>query len=434
MTASQVVVAPTSSLAEPAITKLTPLDQIMPRFNLTMILCIPTRSNDIGRVSSLLKAGLERTITDIPYLPGRLLLDGLGRLSIKTKPRDCVLFRTQSLIDDVSWSFENLRSSGFALSKMKGELLSPLPFFPDPEDVPVMAAQANFVDGGVLLVVCVHHAVADVRGFSSIVETWAKHVSGGGLEKVGLDRSLLMAQGKTVDPANHMEYNIGGPPWAFATDVPMMAKIFRFSAAQLAKLKAEANGEGSWVSTNDALCALLWRSITIARAPSSEKMSTLGFAVDGRLRMDPPLPPSYIGNVNVYGTAMLPLSTLPSTALSTIARSIRAGISRVDDARIRNVIELIDGTEDVTMVRNRWVQFLGTDVDLTSWASIPLNGLDWGSELGKVERVRIPDAYDYDGFCMVLPQRTDGSLEVLIGLRKDHMKRLDLCGFADDSL
>ena len=432
MAVSQSIVFPTSPLHEPVITKLTPLDQIMPRMNFTLIHCIPSKTNDVDRISSLLNGGLQRTLTDIPYLSGHVVPDGKGRVRIETNPGDGVTFRVRDYTRDASLSFENLRSTGFTLHKLKAlEMFAPLPLVADRESGPVMGAQANIVDGGVLLAVCVHHSVADVRGYSNIVETWAKNVSGVGLEALELDRGVLMSKGgRTIDPGKHMEYVIGGPPGAFPSGAPTTLEIIRFSVENLARLKAEASAGEGWVSTNDAVCALLWRSITIARASSSEEMSTLAFAVDGRFRMNPPLASSYIGNVNVHGNAMHGLSSLPSTSLAVLARSIREGVQRVDDARVRDVVELVDAAEDITSVRFRWKQFFGTDLDTTSWATVPLNRLDWGSELGKVERVRVPDL-KFDGMCAVLPGLPDGSLEVMIGLVEEHMARLDLLGYGE---
>ena len=51
------------------------------------------------------------------------------------------------------------------------------------------------------------------------------------------------------------------------------------------------------ISTNDALVAHLWRTLTRARGIPLDTRVICAFALDGRTRLNPPLSPNYFGNV-----------------------------------------------------------------------------------------------------------------------------------------
>lgn len=73
--------------------------------------------------------------------------------------------------DNFEYSFSELQAKNFSSPEWPTHVLSPFPKRPDPGlEIPVCGVQANFIDGGLLLVFCLHHGVAD--GF------WARVVLG----------------------------------------------------------------------------------------------------------------------------------------------------------------------------------------------------------------------------------------------------------------
>lgn len=444
---------------------LSPLDQIMPRVYTRLVLCLPTppASKETDQtIFSALKKGLQQTLTEIPLLGG--LLDGDNEDSDKVHitPGPGVLLRLKKLTGDPNWSYQTLKDKNFPPSSLDGDVLAPVGWMPSGLKPPVMAAQVNVLDGGVLLAVCIHHSAMDAAGFSTVVKTWAKHTmlsfDEDVLESVvpvgssSLDRTPLCGESDVgqVDPKikikNHPQYKLESsappPPPSKLPEEPdplppaltlpaMTATIFHFSADQLAALKSSVNPPTSFVSTNDALCALLWSSITRARSlpniikGSQEPASSLlGFAVDGRHRLNPALPQSYIGNVNLYASTRLPIPTLTDPSkLSAAATAIRAAITEVDNNRIRDVIALINSLSTVTDLKPGFNSFLGPDLAITSWRDMGIMGLHWGAGLGAVEAARVPKAA-FDGLCIVLPALADGGLDVLVGLQEGAMRRL----------
>lgn len=452
------------------VVNLSPLDQIMPRLYTRLILFLSTQPSSMKNqtfIFSALEKGLQKTLVEIPFLGGVVGEDKDDRGKVHIAPGPGVRLRLKNLEDDSDMSYQKLKDSHFPLSSLGGDIKAPEDMVSLGSNPPVMAAQINIVEGGVLLAIGIHHSAMDATGFATVVQTWASYTklnllfngasedeedeieNPNSLTSLSLDRSPLMKTSRTadVDPQvkikDHPQYKLEPtpPPPEETEDAPtapptftlppMTPTVFYFAASKLAALKSVAIPSSSFISTNDALCALLWSSITRARrlpedstegqeAPSS----LLGFAVNGRRRLSPPLTPSYLGNVNLYGSARLPISMLSkNTELKNIASAVRTAIFELGNDRIQDVIALITSLPNVTDLKPGFNSFLGPDLAITSWRDMGLIGLDWGAGIGKVEAVRIPKV-GFDGLCIVLPALEDEGLEVLVGLEDGAMERL----------
>ncbi|KAK2789224.1 hypothetical protein FQN52_006316 [Onygenales sp. PD_12] len=101
---------------------------------------------------------------------------------------------------------------------------------------------------------------------------------------------------------DHPEYTLlpftppGAPPKMLSRS--HRGQVFYFSPDSLLALKAEASpanttqsSDQSWVSTNDALSALLWRTVMAAQSPlenlAGDPVSIFNIAIDGRQRTNP---------------------------------------------------------------------------------------------------------------------------------------------------
>ena len=143
----------------------------------------------------------------------------------------------------------------------------------------------------------------------------------------------------------------------------MSTTVFHFSTTSLIKLKEHVIADlknakhetTAWISTNDALCSLLWQRITLARfgpeaslVPDPPASSTLCVAVNGRSKLTPPLPSTYLGNVNLYATSKLALPHLLSNDrnLGAIAVLVRKAVTAIDDIKISRCSDFFDGDKD----------------------------------------------------------------------------------------
>ena len=158
--------------------RLSLLDQIMPRFYIRLVLCFPVQAaseNDRNSIYTTLEKGLQRTVTRVPFLGGFLEEDQDGSHNLHITSGPGVLLRSNDLTEDSDRSFNVLKAAHFSPSHLDGDILAPTGAMSLEATKPVMATQVNFLKGGLLLMVCIHHSVMDVAGLGSVLRTWAKN-------------------------------------------------------------------------------------------------------------------------------------------------------------------------------------------------------------------------------------------------------------------
>ncbi|KAM5358303.1 hypothetical protein ACJZ2D_015402 [Fusarium nematophilum] len=425
--------------------KLTPLDMNMPRvYGARWILCFPLPpGTSTAQVYENLKEGLARTIRSIPWIAGKVGPEEgqdpkRNRIQVVDSPMG-LKFPCRDLTGILP-PYPELKKEGFPLSKLSTAQVGPIGALPQGAEQQVLAVQANFMEGGLLLTVGVHHSVCDTLALYFIVHAWSRNtaIASGASSKPftvydaqSNDRSPLMEGMPGANLVDFPEYTRRPSADVSAEQMPQVAaRIFRFSLESLAKLKAAAAA----FSTNDALSAFIWQRITLARTRSGvfadpspgggEEASALGYAVNIRSRTSPPLPLSYLGNASIaYLTQRLAISTLASdTALPRAAIAIRKSMDAADSPnRVPLTIGLLSQLDPMDL-KFTYNASLGPDVFITSWAGLKVYESDWGV-LGMVDSIRIPGEGE-DGIAIVLPRLRDGSLEVSIGLRIEAMEEL----------
>ena len=251
---------------------------------------------------------------------------------------------------------------------------------------------------------------------------------------------------------------------------PLTAEIFFFSDSKLFELKqmaslgSSATRSADWISTNDALASLLYCCITdafksgaylnkykeICEATSSaqradwinkmavqgspttqEPFSILGFVINARKFLKPPLPADYIGNVAIWDAIAAPFSALTSSpeSVSMFAHHLRHRMKFCDENYIKGLIGVMDSVPDMSRIGLTPGPFAEFLVVVNSWAGFKWLDIDWGSVVGgKSERLRI-EIVHIPGFCLVLPKIGEGArsdnekgLEVIVTLTKDNME------------
>ncbi|KAH7127955.1 transferase, partial [Dactylonectria estremocensis] len=428
----------------PFVQKLTSLDMNMPRlYGARWVLCFPLQpSADTAQVYQDLQVGLAHTIKSIPWIAGTVAPEEgqdpkhnriqVVDSSIGVKFPSCDLTGTLP-------SYEELKKENFPLSKLSAAQLGPIGVFAEGPP-PVMAAQANFIQGGLLLTVGVHHAVCDASALDTIVGTWSVNTaaaSGSGsfttYDAESNDRSPLMTGTPGAQLEHFSEYRLAPsadssmPQMPAGFQMPAMAtRVFRFSPEGLAGVKSAATA----FSTHDALCAFIWRHMTLARnipgsSPTGDETSALAFGVNIRRRTSPPLTPTYLGNASMASmTSRLLVSSLTAdTGLSYAAAAIRKSLNSFNGpSRVPLTIGLLNSRPDATDFKLAYNAFLGPDIVTTSWADLLVYQADWGA-LGAVECFRTPGD-GADGVIIIYPRLEDGGLEVTVGLELRAMERL----------
>ena len=446
-------------LGEP---KVSSLEQSSPPYWNRSLYCFKLPSDyKQEKIVGILGEALKATFSDLPVLTGQLV-----SVDDEKQPgkKDLIPGGNEELfvkdLTSSSLDYDHLKAERFPLSTFDDEIFWATPCMPAPGDkCPVFAAQANFIKGGWLLGISFWHLIMDGTALAIALRVLAQNCllvqnpssqgqAGSKLSGDIYNKSRLHESGRKYKGllSDHPEYFFlpevptGPPPYA---TIPLKVEIFHISPASLKALKSAAtpivNTETSletpmWVSTNDAVSALIWRSLIVVTYEGTgykdEPLSCCQVAVNARPKMDPPLPADFFGCALTLGTNYLPISSiLVPGSLSTMALMIRQSIMKVTAPYIESVIATMHNVPDYRrFIPTSLVDLLGRDTVQTSWSAFPLYAYDWGQALGgKCERVRGPKLGMFNGLQTVLPalpESQGGGFEVMIGLEPHVMEKL----------
>ena len=414
------------------------------------------------------------------------------------------VFRVNDLTSS-DLDYGNLRQTHFPMTtSAQYELLSILKSRVNPLGVenPVMLAQVNFVRNGMILVLFLHHSFMDGMGGTAVVELWATFCRGETAPEIVYDemmsRERLMLGDDAgrfkdfreyVKPSEAVEnrpgffrlaYNLAtsifssltlsspkessgsplsptnsrGTPSTPRPQKEIESEIFFISASKLATLKSVVSASiasaiasprdeksPSYISTNDAVSALLFACVTEARKSVKPKESRrtipLGVTVSGRRFLNPPLPDNYVGNMSLFSYLDLPLRqvTTKINDVATIALQIRKRLLQLDDTYVNKLIGALRSVDDISKVAPACRSGGEWEFVVTSWRSQRYYGMDWGGGIGaKCERLRIPKVPwpSLDGLNIVFPElgvgngggEAEAGWEVMVALEKSAMRRL----------
>lgn len=451
----------------PVLQALTPIDMHMPRiYGTRWILAFPIEGNEeTGAIFSQLREALAYTAQKVPWICGNVVATkdsdvDRGRIEVRGQGLGIPFTFKDIATSEANYpTYVALKSAHFPLRELATSQLSPVGVLPDVDNPPAFAAQANFIDGGLLLTICAHHAVCDARGLQTVVQTWAhmySALSHGGppiaVDPTINDRTRLMEglPGATVDEFPQYILSPSAPVASTSLNShetgpthhqipPLTSRIFLIRAAALQSLKTAAAA----YSSNDALTALVWRHISLARHGTTTTITTtnpsvstdadpphtlLLHAANIRSKLSPPLPPQYTGNATLAGvTRRLRYTELahPSSGLATAAAAIRSSVKNLitDPSSVARIVGLIDAQRNPTDLKFAYHGFLGPDVAASSWVDLDVYGLEWGRSLGAPEAFRVPGEGG-DGAVVVLPLLPGGDVEFMVALEEGAMKRL----------
>lgn len=440
---------------------------------------------DPGRLEDAidaLQAGFAATIRQLPFLAGTIRpspeADGLT-LQYPESPSD-------ELINQIfTFSYSQAGNPDLEYTKMEKDGFPPLPIwgqvfcpsllrnhpglddeiaaglisFDKGQPVPVFAAQATFVRGGLVLGVYSQHNAVDGTGMTKIYKILSENVrSRGGLLRasrfqgngsIDLDsqRRLLDALAEGHETDDFPDVRFPGTP----SNVPpfrdepykVSSKIFVFPAANISELAASLSSHtGRQISSFVALISLIWTNVTLARASAlaEKKIQTtkLDMAFDHRRNLDQHFKDTYLGNCVTGVTASAPVSAMLfkttddsvyDEQLAPIASTISHTLSSISPSWFKARLNLFSRTPKPWLLRSDCDVRNGPDLFVTSWMHI---GTDctWGIPGTTGEgpaAIRKPQSH-IEGLVHVLPKvRIENgfpALEVLVCLEEWEMERV----------
>ncbi|KAH7133935.1 hypothetical protein EDB81DRAFT_845368 [Dactylonectria macrodidyma] len=307
-------------------------------------------------VADAIQEAVSKLASKIPWIDGQVVeengirrpaawpADGPRNRMVRTK--DC---------DNLVPPMAELLQKGIPVTNLDAKVVSPFPGLSEGykivPPVPIIALQANFIRGGLLLTMCFHHIVMDGTAVIQFIRLLALVMDGGQIpisdvEQANRDRSLvvpLLARGEPVKDYNELRRPPGfvyptvesTPTWCyFKLPVAAMKALMKLASSQ---------SPGFLLSENDVLCAFCWQRISAARllrgstsaSTSSihkhtpETISKFSRAIDGRLAVGIPL--NYMGHMVYHAAVRLPLKRLVSSSLATIAQALRQELNAVNN-------------------------------------------------------------------------------------------------------
>ncbi|CAD6448956.1 1d9e841f-50e3-4100-93be-a38953554741-CDS [Sclerotinia trifoliorum] len=451
------------SSTEAIITELTPIDHLMPRTYVISFNCgwPISRRSKIEDIYNHLKLGLKRTLNEIPFLGGTVVSTGSpGKFQIETLPSD--LEGNQLIFNDLrtgsgnSWphSYKSLRKARFPGNVFFDDCLSPVKGYMGLEKLPVIAAQANFIDGGLILHLSVLHTACDVLAWNNVLFVLSKNVKASwpaedeeaASEKLKdfevlpsyLDRSPLMhgttnlermdireyklqvANSTLEDPRNHL---IDSPP---KSTTEMANALFCISTAKLEVLRDAVSREGSaksWLTVNDTLAALIWCCVNRARISIQGPLrGNLSVAYEGRTVLDPPLPKRYMGNASLGFPITLDIHP---RSIFDAALAISESRTEFTDKHIRDMTGFLDSLGDITEERVSYVKTLNPILVISNLKDIEGFEQDWGGNLGFQDAARMANPFlDCTPRVLPMPAQRDGNVDIIVWIEKSAVERL----------
>ncbi|RDW62440.1 hypothetical protein BP6252_11873 [Coleophoma cylindrospora] len=239
----------------------------------------------------------------------------------------------------------------------------------------VCQIQANFIPGGLILGWSILHMFGDGTTFAVWTQIWAEECRRAQNLDIPNPIQLPEVIFKDRAPPKMASQNHRGQVYYCSSDMLQALKNEAWPD------KASASTTHKWISTNDALSALLWRTVMAVQFPL--ETLTLGCFLE-------------------YVAPSLPIrEMLSSLSLTDVASEVRRAVLRADK----------EWTHDITTLIDKHVG----DVDRL----VPTAFLD-GHALGnKIQAVRSPSNGVINGLQVIFPTLLNGGLEVLVGIEEN---------------
>ncbi|KAL4948832.1 hypothetical protein BDW69DRAFT_198578 [Aspergillus filifer] len=358
---------------------------------------------------SMLEKGLERLCESFPWVAGQVI-KSFG----KSAPLVVKDLSNGSSIP----TMDALRKANFPMRLLDERIIAPrrtLPGHPDEAGLnsPVLLLQATFVNGGLLLTFASQHATMDMTRQGQLMNlvNRACHDEPFTDEELrigNIDRQNLVPLLDNYQPGPEISHLIIKPLSAKRDlpDLPHTQKLpapsswshFSFSES-LAALNSLAETTKSssmpYVSTDDALSALIWQAVARALLPrlTPSTTSTFGRALDARPYMYN-IPSTYPGLMQSMCFNKATLKSLATSKLGAVASNLRQTL-HPSVSRTKHIIRATATPQSIQTV--------------SSWCKVNACSLDFNLGLGKPEAVRRPHFRPVEGVGVAVYLRDEDS-------------------------
>ncbi|KAI7852525.1 transferase [Circinella umbellata] len=423
----------------------------------TPILLFYTNPKDIPDFMNTQKlmGALADVLVDFYPLAGRLVDIGQGRDAI-----DCndagILFQEAKYHD----TLEEFQANGYLPNKLDYHRLFPIHFYTKYQDPLVAIQVTRFTDGGVAMGIMLLHKIADKYSQCLFLEAWCKKARGVAYNKATFDRRLVAVPPKNVEVTDEVLDYYRNEHWATGEDhvaasiaandgriinqdqpkyartspkgpIPLKSVVLEFYSDGLHQCKRDAHTEEMiknkmWLSTKDALLAMLFRAIVRSRDLSPDQVVKMVMGINGRSKMKGL--DFYFGNWMVTRAVSLTKQGVKKTRLVDTAISFRQQMTTPKASLFHGISKLYTIHQDMTVHYLCYQPNSSTHLTASDASTLPYWRLDFG--YGDPDRVRGYITAGGNG-CLVLFGRNDHNkgvmYDVQVQMDTESMRR-----FVDD--
>ncbi|KAK9030122.1 hypothetical protein V6N11_031553 [Hibiscus sabdariffa] len=130
---------------------------------------------------------------------------------------------------------------------------------------------------------------------------------------------------------------------------PSMISTFKLTSDQLNLLKAKAGAEsGTKYTSFNILAAHICRCVTKARGLSDDQPVKIYTPVDGRSKLNPPLPPGFFGNAIFIAAVIAQAGDLKTESFSDTVKRIHEGLNQINDEYLRSAVDYTEKLSDLS--------------------------------------------------------------------------------------
>ncbi|XP_076893417.1 shikimate O-hydroxycinnamoyltransferase-like [Bidens hawaiensis] len=364
--------------------------------------------------TKVMKDALSRALVAFYPLAGRLRHGEDGRDEIDCQGQGALFREAESdgVIDDFGGDFAPTP-----------DYLKLIPVVEDCslgiESYPLMNLQVTrFKCGGVSLGLAMHHRVQDGMSALHFIKTWSDMAHGLDITvQPFIDRTLLRARDPPRPVFEHIEYRPDPTVKSPLDATKTVFSKFKLTRNQLDMLKSKSkeNGNTFSYSSFELLSAHIWKCLCKVRGLPDDVETRFDCPVDGRARLEPPLPPGFFGNVIFRANAIAKAGDIQSKPLWYGASKIHDALARMNNDYLRSALDYLEEHDCPRPKLN-----YNTSLVVVSWVKLPFHDTDfgWGRPIF-MGRTSIPSL----GWCYMFPSLiNDGNLSFTMGLEVDQVE------------
>lgn len=419
--------------------------QMIKRYSLISLFFKQSETVSTSDTTSSLKDALQRLTLAFPFLAGKVVYEGRNDTHTGIRRiiphRDIIPLFVKNFTNTEDFpSMDDMAKKGFPMSLLDPEKLVPsiaVTWATDDFDMyaPVLVLQANYIRGGLILTIAGNHSTMDMTSLGMIIALLSKacrkeDFTPAEIQQGNQDRrKAIPLLEESYQPGAELDDSLIKPPPPGAPPMsipPAKWTYLNFPKSRLPELKALASDQSivPYISTDDAISALLWQRISLARAtldPTATTSSQLCRTVSMRSFLSLQ---GYLGHmVDCVYSRQQNVHNLP---LGDVAGQLRLLLR--DEQKLvhhmRAYATVLDRLDDKTKIVNGAQLNPNTDVVVNSYANMKCCELDFGAGLGVPLAARRPRMAAWPSLLYVMPKDRDGNTAVAVCLTEEELEVL----------